>query len=104
MRPGRRGEKEDRAALGCRKFALSGPRALRVARAEGACLRRGDREHVLRLKLALTGGTTMALRFLERELRRLLVDRGREELAHAAVGAISFTDDGASIYVHLMPK
>jgi len=46
----------------------------------------------------------MALRFLERELRRLLVDRGREELAHAAVGAISFTDDGGTIYVHLMPR
>ncbi len=46
----------------------------------------------------------MALRFLERELRRLLVDRGREELAHAALGAISFTDDGGTIYVHLLPK
>jgi len=46
----------------------------------------------------------MALRFHERELRRLLVDRGREELAHAALGAISFTDDGGTIYVHLLPK
>jgi len=46
----------------------------------------------------------MALRFLERELRRFLADRRREELAHAAVGAISFTDDGGTIYVHLTPK
>jgi len=46
----------------------------------------------------------MALRFLERELRRLLVDTGHQSLTDAAVGAITFTDDGGTIYVHLLPK
>ena len=46
----------------------------------------------------------MALRFLEHELRRLLEEVGREELAEAAVGSVGFTDDGGTIYVHLLPK
>jgi hypothetical protein len=46
----------------------------------------------------------MALRFLERELRGLLGERGRLELASNAVGAVTFTDDGGTIYVHLLPK
>lgn len=46
----------------------------------------------------------MALRFLERELGRLLADQGRDDLARAAVGAVAFTDDGGTIYVHLLPK
>jgi len=46
----------------------------------------------------------MPLRFLERDMRGLLVDTGRQELADAAVGAITFTDDGGTIYVHLLPK
>jgi hypothetical protein len=46
----------------------------------------------------------MALRFLERELRRLMVESGRQDLEEAAVGAITFTDDGGTIYVHLLPK
>ena len=46
----------------------------------------------------------MALRFLERRLRRLLAERGREELADVAVGSVGFTDDGGTIYVHLQPK
>jgi hypothetical protein len=44
----------------------------------------------------------MALRFLERELRRLLADCGREDLQDA--GEITFTDDGATVYVHLLPR
>jgi hypothetical protein len=43
----------------------------------------------------------MALRFLERELRRLLDERGREDLSGA--GIIRFTDDGGTVYVHLQP-
>jgi hypothetical protein len=35
----------------------------------------------------------MALRFLERELRRTL-----------GVGGIALTDDGETVYVHLLPK
>ena len=46
----------------------------------------------------------MALRFLERELRHLLSDRDREDLADAAVGSVGFTDDGQTIYVHLLPR
>ena len=46
----------------------------------------------------------MALRFLEHELRRLLKELGQEELAEAAVGSVGFTDDGRTIYVHLLPR
>jgi hypothetical protein len=46
----------------------------------------------------------MSLRFLERELGRFLLDRGQQDLADEAVGAITFTDDGGTIYVHLLPK
>jgi hypothetical protein len=45
----------------------------------------------------------MALRFLERELRRELAQLGREDLIDAAVGSIGLTDDGGTIYVHLFP-
>jgi hypothetical protein len=45
----------------------------------------------------------VALRFLERELRALLEERGREDLADQAVGDVGFTDDGGTIYVHLHP-
>ena len=44
----------------------------------------------------------MALRFLERELRRVLAERGREDLADA--GTIALTDDGGTVYVHLLPR
>ena len=46
----------------------------------------------------------MALRFLERQLRRELAQLGREELMEAAVSGIGLTDDGRTIYVHLFPK
>ena len=46
----------------------------------------------------------MALRFLEQELRQLLAGRGRADLAEQAVGAVTFTDDGGTIYVHILPK
>jgi len=46
----------------------------------------------------------MALRFLERELRRELAGLGRDELMESAVGSIELTDDGETIYVHLLPK
>ena len=45
----------------------------------------------------------MALRFLERELRRELAGIGCEELMDAAVAAIGLTDDGGTVYVHLFP-
>ena len=46
----------------------------------------------------------MALPFLERELGRLLAERDRGELMDAAVGNIALTDDGGTIYVHLLPR
>lgn len=46
----------------------------------------------------------MPLRFLERELQRLLGERGRDDLVEQAVGSVGFTDDGGTIYVHLLPK
>lgn len=44
----------------------------------------------------------MALRFLERELRRLLEDHLRPDLLEA--GEITLTDDGETVYVHLLPR
>lgn len=44
----------------------------------------------------------MALRFLERELRRLLDESGRPDLLEA--GEVTLTDDGGTIYVHLLPR
>ena len=44
----------------------------------------------------------MALRFLERELLRLLTEGGRDDLLDA--GNIGLTDDGGTIYVHLLPR
>lgn len=46
----------------------------------------------------------MALRFLERELRLRLREHGREDLMNKAVGSIEFTDDGETVYVHLLPR
>jgi len=44
----------------------------------------------------------MALRFLERELLRLLTESNRPDLLEA--GRIALTDDGGTIYVHLLPQ
>ncbi|HUF54415.1 MAG TPA: hypothetical protein VMR52_11675 [Dehalococcoidia bacterium] len=44
----------------------------------------------------------MALRFLERELRRLLHQHDRPDLLEA--GQVALTDDGGTIYVHLLPR
>ncbi len=44
----------------------------------------------------------MALRFLERELARLLAACGRDDLVEAAT--VRLTDDGGTIYVHLLPR
>lgn len=46
----------------------------------------------------------MALRFLEAYLREELRKRGREDLMDRAVDRITFTDDGSTIYVHLLPR
>lgn len=46
----------------------------------------------------------MAMRFLERELARALSALGRQDLVENAVGGVALTDDGETIYVHLVPK
>jgi len=46
----------------------------------------------------------MALRFLEKELQQLLQERGLGELAEKALGAVTLTDDGETLYVHVLPK
>ena len=43
------------------------------------------------------------MRFLEDILANELDKHGRSDLMHHAVGKISFTDDGSTIYVHLLP-
>lgn len=46
----------------------------------------------------------MAMRFLERELQMALAAFGRADLIERAVGSIELTDDGETVYVHLLPK
>ena len=46
----------------------------------------------------------MALAFLERQLRGELSRLGGGDLAEAAVGRITFTDDGSTVYLHLFPR
>jgi hypothetical protein len=46
----------------------------------------------------------MTLPFLERELKRLLASKGRDDLAESAVGSVEFTDDGGTIYLHVLPR
>ncbi len=46
----------------------------------------------------------MALRFLEKELQRLLQEKGHGALAEKALGAVALTDDGETLYVHVLPK
>lgn len=44
------------------------------------------------------------MRFLERELGRTLAALGRDDLVERAVGSVELTDDGETVYVHLLPK
>lgn len=46
----------------------------------------------------------MALRFLEKELRRLLEQEGYHGLAERSLGAVALTDDGETVYVHILPR
>ena len=46
----------------------------------------------------------MTLAFLERQLRDGLARLGRGDLAEAAAGRVTFTDDGSTIYLHLFPR
>ena len=46
----------------------------------------------------------MALAFLGRQLHEELVRVGRPDLAEAAAGRVTFTDDGSTVYLHLFPR
>jgi len=46
----------------------------------------------------------VALRSLEEQLREELARLGRSDLAEAAAGRITFTDDGSTVYLHLFPR
>ena len=46
----------------------------------------------------------MSLRRIERELRRTLRQVGRDDLVTHALDGVRFTDDGGTIYVHVMAR
>ncbi len=41
---------------------------------------------------------------VEKQLRRLLRERGRGDLERDALERVTYTDDGSSLYVHVIPK
>jgi hypothetical protein len=45
-----------------------------------------------------------SLRSIQRDLRRRLCAIGRDDLARDALDRVVFTDDGSTIYVHIMRK
>ncbi len=45
-----------------------------------------------------------SLRTIERELRRLLRERGRPDLAERALDRVAFTNDGSTLYVHVFAR
>lgn len=46
----------------------------------------------------------MSLRRIERELRAELARIGRADLAERALAGVRFTDDGGTIYVHILAR
>jgi Arc/MetJ family transcription regulator len=46
----------------------------------------------------------MSLRRIERELREALRRAGRADLDERALAGVRFTDDGGTIYVHVMAR
>jgi hypothetical protein len=46
----------------------------------------------------------MSLRRIERELRAELIRLGRTDLVARALDGVRFTDDGGTIYVHIMAR
>jgi len=49
-------------------------------------------------------GGEVALAFLEKQLREELGRLDRLDLAEAAAGRVTFTDDGSTGYLHLFPR
>lgn len=46
----------------------------------------------------------MSLRRIERELRAALLRAGRAELERQALAGVELTDDGGTIYIHVMAR
>jgi hypothetical protein len=46
----------------------------------------------------------VSLHRIEARLRTLLRDRGRSDLERLALDRVGFTDDGTSLYVHVLAK
>jgi hypothetical protein len=46
----------------------------------------------------------LSLRRITEDLRSLLVERRRADLSEEALDRVGFTDDGTTIYVHVLPK
>jgi hypothetical protein len=46
----------------------------------------------------------MSLRRIERELRAALLRAGRPDLEQRALDGVRFTDDGGTIYVHVLAR
>ena len=46
----------------------------------------------------------MSLRRIERELRAELQSVGRADLAERALAGVRFTDDGSTVYVHVLAR
>jgi hypothetical protein len=46
----------------------------------------------------------LSLRRLTHELRELLAESGRSDLSKSALDRVGFTDDGTTLYVHILPK
>lgn len=51
-----------------------------------------------------SGSRPHSVRGIERELRSLLRQRGRGDLVTKAVDRVAYTDDGATLYIHVYPK
>jgi hypothetical protein len=54
--------------------------------------------------LAAPRVSPVSLHGVESELRSLLRERGRSDLERDALDHIAYTDDGATLYVHVLPK
>ena len=46
----------------------------------------------------------MSLHRIEADLRSLLSEHGREDLIRDAAGRVAYTDDGTTLYVHILPE
>jgi hypothetical protein len=53
---------------------------------------------------AIVNPPPISRRRIDAELRSLLRARGRDDLAGDALDRVSYTDDGTTLYIHVLPK